>query len=240
MKLELNPDFVIEAKQITDTDACVLIDDFLLNPHDLVEYAKQNQNDFFIQERAYPGLVLPLQTELLSAMQRFIRSEMSRVFDFLRGDLKLDANLALTTIMPDKLSWIQRLCHTDPRTAPGRRNFASVLYLFDHPELGGTGFYRWKNIEFWQEMSAIQADDPGAGLDTLKERFQMFREPPCYITESNDAAELLDMAPAKFNRLIFYPGDLPHSAYIDHPGLLSSDPAKGRLTLNCFVSAIPK
>jgi hypothetical protein len=89
-------------------------------------------------------------------------------------------------------------------------------------------------------MSTQQLQDPDAGLDTLKDRFQMFRDPPCYITESNEAAELLDMAPARFNRFIFYPGDLPHSAFISKPESLSADPDKGRLTLNCFVSAIPK
>jgi len=240
MKIELNPDFVIEAKHITDSSVCVLIDDFLLNPHDLIEYAKRNRDGFRLQERAYPGLVLPLEVEIMAVMKRFIRSEMSRVFDFLRGNIKLDANLALATLKPDELSWIQRLCHTDPRTDPDRRNFASVLYLFDNPELGGTGFYRWKDIEFWQQMSTKQIEDPDAGLDVLQDRFQMFRDAPCYITQSNEAAELLDMAPAKFNRFIFYPGDLPHSACISNPELLSKQPDKGRLTLNCFVSAIPK
>jgi len=240
MKLELNPDFVIEAKRITDSSVCVVIDNFLLNPHDLIEYAKRNRDGFLLQERAYPGLILPLEIELMAVMKRFIRSEMSRIFEFLRGNIRLDANLALATLRPDELSWIQRLCHTDPRTDPARRNFASVLYLFDNPELGGTGFYRWKDIEFWQQMSAKQIQDPEAGLDVLQDRFQMFRDPPCYITQSNEAAELLDMAPAKFNRFIFYPGDLPHSAHISKPELLSDDPGNGRLTLNCFVSAIAK
>jgi hypothetical protein len=240
MKLELNPATTIGVKRITDSFVCVVVDDFLLNPDELIDYALRRRDDFFMQERAYPGLVLPLEFGLLADIKRFIRAEMSRVFGFLRGNIKLQSNLALTTMMPDELSWIQRLCHTDPRTALERRNFASVLYLFDNPKFGGTGFYRWKDIEFWQKMSALQLEDPEAGLDTLKDRFQMFRDPPCYQTESNAAADLLDMAPAKFNRLIFYPGDLPHSAYISHPELLSADPDKGRLTLNCFVSAIPK
>ena len=240
MKLELNPDFVIEAKRITDSFVCVVIDDFLLNPHELVEYAIQHRNDFLMQERAYPGLILPLEAELMTAVQRFIRSEMSRIFNFLRGNIRLDATLALASLMPDELSWIQRLCHTDPRSESDRRNFASVLYLFDNPKLGGTGFYRWINRTFWQQMSEQQLHDPNAGLDTLKDQFQMFRDPPCFITKSNEAAELLDMVPARFNRFIFYSGDLPHSAFICNPEMLSTNPDKGRLTLNCFVSALPK
>ncbi len=240
MKLELNPEITIEAKRITDSFACVVIDDFLLNPHDLVDYATRRKDDFVILERAYPGLVLPVEIEMMAVITRFIRSDMSRFFGFLRGDIKLDANLALATSMPGELSWIQRLCHTDPRSSSERRNYASVLYLFDNPKLGGTGFYRWKDIEFWQQMSEIQLEDPESGLDILKERFQMFRDPPCYMTESNEAAEMLDVVPAKFNRLIFYSGDLPHSAFISKPELLSPDPLKGRLTLNCFLSVLPK
>ena len=106
--------------------------------------------------------------------------------------------------------------------------------------MGGTGFFRWKDPQFWQEMTAMQRDDPGAGLDILQEKFKMFRDPPCYMTGSNEAAELLDQVPARFNRMVFYSGDLPHNACIGNPDLLSSNPAAGRLTLNCFVSALPK
>ena len=67
----------------------------------------------------------------------------------------------------------------------------------------------------------------------------MFRYPPRYKNESNEAAELLDVVPARFNRFVFYPGDLPHSAFITDPALLSGDPARCRLTLNFFVNALP-
>jgi hypothetical protein len=165
---------------------------------------------------------------------------MSRLFRFCRGGIEFYSQFSLTTLRPEQFTWIQRLCHTDPRLAPGRVNYAALLYLFENPDLGGTGFYRWKDSGFWQEMTALQRDDPSAGLDILRERFEMFREPACYMTESNEAAELLDKVPAKFNRLVFYSGELPHSAWIEHPDLLSNDPRQGRLTLNCFVSAVPK
>lgn len=240
LRIEINPEIIIQAKQITDSSICVVIDDFLLNPHGVIDYAIENRDAFFKMERAYPGLVFPVDIKYVSVLKRFIRTEMSRIFDFLRGNIDFSAQLSLTTLMPDEFSWIQRLCHTDPRLSPERRNFASVLYLFDQPELGGTGFYRWKDVDFWHQMYQKQLQDPDGGLDILKQRFQMFRDPPCYMTESNDAADLLDMAPAKFNRLIFYSGDLPHSAFISKPELLSADPARGRLTLNTFVSALPK
>jgi hypothetical protein len=57
------------------------------------------------------------------------------------------------------------------------------------------------------------------------------------MTESTDLAELLTVVPARFNRLVFYDGSLPHSGHITHPELLSDNVSKGRLTLNFFTTA---
>ncbi len=57
--------------------------------------------------------------------------------------------------------------------------------------------------------------------------------------EGMPSAELLDEVPAKFNRLVFYSGDLPHGACIRHPERLQDDPLTGRLSLNTFVAATP-
>ncbi len=240
MQLRLNPDLEIHASQITDRQVCAVVDDFLLNPGEAVDYACAHAGDFIAPERSYPGLVLPVDNALPGAMHRFIQREMSRLFPFCRGGIHFHTQFSLATLQPEDFTWIQRLCHTDPRLEPGRVNFAALLYLFDRPEMGGTAFYRWKDEAFWQEMTARQQGDPDAGLDELRARFRMFRDPPRYMTESNEAADLLDMVPAKYNRLVFYSGDLPHNAFIENPELLSTDPAQGRLTLNCFVSAVPK
>jgi hypothetical protein len=238
--LKINPKLEIQASRVTDDRTCVVIDDFLLNPQQVVDYACEHRGEFIMLERAYPGLVFPVENELLREMNRFIQREMSRLFPFCRGGINFHTQFSLATLQPEEFTWIQRLCHTDPRLAPDRVNFAALLYLFDNPDMGGTGFYRWIDPDFWEEMAALQREDPDAGLDLLQEKFQMFRDQPCYMSESNEAAELLDRVPARFNRMVFYSGDLPHNASITHPELLSSDPAEGRLTLNCFVSALPK
>ena len=240
LELVINPTLQIEVVRIREDVTCVCIDDFLLNPQDAVEYACERASQFVKLERAYPGVVLPVPDRPMQGLYRFIRGEMSRLFSFCRGGLDFHTQFSLATTQPEDFTWIQRLCHSDPRLSRDRANFAALLYLFDNPDMGGTGFYRWKDPDFWLEMSSRQLDDPEAGLDDLKERFKMFRDPPCYMTESNEAAELLDVAPARFNRLIFYSGDVPHSAFIQHPGLLSANPGEGRLTLNCFASALPK
>ena len=219
---------------------CLVVDDFLLNPDEIVDWAQDHLDRFFMQERAYPGLILPLSEHLAAPLHGFIRSRLSRAFGFLRGDIEYQTQLSLTTLRPGDFSWIQCLPHSDPRLEAGRANFATVLYLFDNPALGGTGFYRWKDKAFWQEMTAGQVDDPEYGLDILRERFEMFRSPWAYTTESNDAVELLTMIPARFNRIICYSGDLPHNAFVTQPELLTGDPRTGRLTLNSFASVWPR
>lgn len=240
MNLRINPNLEIQLVRVADGVTCAVVDDFLLNPGEAVDFAAGRFAEFEAQERAYPGKVLPVGPAPLADANRFIQRELSRLFGFCRGDIGFQAQFSLTTLQPAEFSWIQRLPHSDPRLAPGRANFAAVLYLFENPELGGTGFYRWKDPAYWERMTALQQDHPGAGLDELRERFAMFREPARYVTGSNEAVELLDHAPARFNRLVFYSGEVPHSAHVSRPELLRDDPRSGRLTLNWFVSAIPK
>jgi len=238
--LQINPNLEVQASRINDRHICVVIDDFLLEPDHAVQHACARQHEFFQLERAYPGFVLTADEIMMRDINRFIQREMSKLFPICRGGMEFNSQFSLATLQPEEFTWVQRLCHSDPRLAPGRVNYAALLYLFENPEMGGTGFYQWKDQEFWSEMTAAQRDDPEAGLEILREKFQMFRDPPCYMTESNEAADLLDTVPAKFNRLVFYSGDVPHNASITRPELLSRDPARGRLTLNCFVNALPK
>lgn len=59
------------------------------------------------------------------------------------------------------------------------------------------------------------------------------------MTESNEIAELLYTVAPRFNRFVFYSGDIPHTGAITAPELLSDDPRTGRLTLNLFFSVLP-
>jgi hypothetical protein len=239
-ELRINPSAAPDRHPIADGQECLVFDDFLLDPGAVVDWAAAHREAFFTQERGYPGLILPLGLAQADSLHGFIRSRLSRSFGFLRGGIHFQTQLCLTTLKPEDFSWIQCLPHSDPRLEPGRVNFATVLYLFEDPALGGTGFYRWKDAAFWQDMTTRQLDDPAAGLESLRERFEMFRGPWAYTTESNEAVELLTMVPAKFNRLICYSGDIPHNAYVTDPDRLVADPTRGRLTLNSFASVWPR
>jgi hypothetical protein len=190
--------------------------------------------------KSYPGVVLNIDAAPMQDIYRFVRSDLGRLFSFLRGDAQLSSLLSMTTLRPDELSNLQRLCHNDPPGRKNRLNFAFVLYLFKNEELGGTGFYRWKEQAAITEATALELEDPDKASAYLKERFPTFNNPPCYITKSTEIAERTDNIPAKFNRLIFYSSDIPHSAQISSPELLTADIGEGRLTLNCFASVRPK
>lgn len=238
--LTINPDAAIELHPIDADNQCVVVDDFLLHPETVIELAEQHADLFSVPRHAYPGLVADININLTGDLRRYIQSKMARQFGFLRGGLDLTTVLSMATLKPEELSNLQRLCHSDPRTTAGRLNYAAVLYLFKDEALGGTGFYRWKDRPTMEKATELEMQDPEGALAFLKESFASFSEPASYMTESNDVAELLTMIPARFNRWLFYPGSVPHSAFISAPEKLTSDFRSGRLTLNCFASVVPK
>jgi hypothetical protein len=165
---------------------------------------------------------------------------MARHFSFYRGNLDYWTYLSIVTVPPDKLSCFQRICHTDPESQPGRAPCAALIYLFDDEALGGTSFYRWKDYESVREAEAIGRHSSDRALAYLQAKFPTFREPPCYMTGSNEIAELLCTIQPRFNRLLFYSGDVPHSGSITAPELLTTNVRKGRLTMNVYASVLPK
>ncbi len=237
MDIRINPDPQINVIELSQSQRCVVIDNFLVEPDKLVAHAQDHASDFVFPERAYPGGVLPLSSGFLQPMQAFIKRTMVSYFPVRRGGMSFSSQLCLTTLQPRDFTWIQRLCHTDPGMKSGKSNYAAILYLFNNPALGGTAFFNWKDEGYWREMTARQQQDPHAGLEELESKFQLFRDPPCYMSDSNEAAEKLGAVSARFNRCIFYSGGIPHGACVDQPELLTSNPRSGRLTLNVFIAA---
>ncbi len=238
--IEINPSPEMRVQPITDQDVCVVVDNFLKNPESLVEFATGNAAAFEPQAIGYPGILYDVPNSAMDAINRFIRSQMSRRFSFFKGDVRTSTYLSMATRQPEELAPLQRLPHSDPRANLERNNYAALVYLFDDPELGGTGFYRWTNRKLIEEATAMEIDRAGSSADFLAGHLDMYRQPPRYMNGTNEVAELLLEIPARFNRLLFYSGDVPHSAHIPRPDLLSADFSRGRLTLNCFASVRPK
>ena len=239
-EIRINTDAEIRRKAISENYDYVIVDDFLQNPHEIVEFAAHHAAEFSIAESDYPGVLLDVDDFAMADIYHFIRTKMTKHFPFLRGGAQWWTYLSMVTLQPHELANMQRLCHSDPHTSPERTIYAALVYLFENEDLGGTGFYRWTERELIQKATAIEHEDPNKGLAFLQEKFPTFRQPACYMTESNEIAELLCTIPARFNRLVFYSGDVPHSGAITAPELLSNDFRIGRLTLNCFASVLPK
>ena len=235
--LRVNPNLTVEIIPISEGNDCVVVDNFLTDPEEAVAYASQSASEFS-SASAYPGMIYPPEALLMEEIYRFIRKKLNKPLSFHRGSVRFSTYFAMASLSPDELTCLQRLCHTDPKLSRGRRNIAALLYLFHNPSLGGTGFYRWKEKQAILDATAIAQETPDKVLPFLQEKFETFRAPASYITQSNEIAELLHVVPARFNRLIVYAGDIPHSAYIEEPDLLTTDVSTGRLTLNCFANVL--
>jgi hypothetical protein len=237
--IKINADAPMETIAISAAEKVVIVDDFLVDPHALIDHACAHAGQFFVPEAGYPGPNLILDDTVLRDYHRYLLRRMGSQFGFLRGGAHIATGLSMVTLPPERLGNFQRLCHTDPRDTMGRRKFAAMVYLFDDEQLGGTAFYRWKKPDVIEHALAMEMRDPVATTALLAEHCRDFREPPRYITESNELAEQLAVIPPRFNRLICYSGEVPHTGHITAPEKLSTDFRRGRLTLNCFASVVP-
>jgi len=238
--MRVNPTASLRREQISDQQFCIVVDDFLSNPAALVDYASLHRGDFSRPNVGYPGIQIRVNDDAMAEIFRFVRSSMSKHYGFFRSQIGIRSLLSMVTSPPDELSFMQRICHIDPNTDAGREKYAALIYLFDDERLGGTSFYRWKDEELvWKGVRMLR-EDAVKGEEFLARHFKTFREPPRYMTESNEIAERLWTVPPRFIRFVFYSGDIPHTGAIVAPELLSGEPRTGRLTLNLFFSVLPK
>ena len=239
--IRVNPEAQVLRQEIGPGIQCVIVEDFLENPEEVVEFAALRAQDFTPPGKGnYPGLLLRMDGNVMTDVYLYIRSRMSRAFSFMRGDMTLWTYLSLATLRTGELSHRQRLCHTDPCSDPRRTCFAALVYLFGDDRLGGTGFFRWKDEGLMRSVRAAERNEPEGGLKKLREQIPDFRHPAGYMTDSNEIAELVRTIPARFNRMVFYPGTVPHGAAITEPERLSTNVRQGRLTLNVFADVLPK
>src|SRR5215213_5797348 len=97
---------------------------------------------------------------------------------------QVHTDFAIIDVHPDELTPTQRLPHTDPVPVFG------LIYL-NREERGGTLFFKHKT-------SSGEEAARGSG----------------YVNVSNEAFELLGRIEAAYNRLVIYPGFIPHSGEI--------------------------
>jgi hypothetical protein len=207
----------------------VFIDDFLEDPNALVEAACGSRFEPAASGgKGYPGLRAAAPTAYTQALTGLLDPLIKANYP-VPGHLDIKVGLSafsLTTAAPDELGPLQRAPHFDASTP---HYMAALLWLCDERH-GGTGFYR-HNATGWLR---ITADNRERYLDVYHEEVNRCPPPPRYFDRSDAQFTFLGLMPARFNRLVVYPGSLLHSACI-HPGRsLSADPREGRLTVNTF------
>ena len=232
-----NPNAKIHALPIYPGQWCCVIDDVLLEPEAWVARAERFADQFAaFSGNAYPGLELhlpaqftPLWDQYLQNARRFIAAQSATNLPAAKL-IEGYTRLGIVSKSEAQLQPYQWICHRD-RLSPDPRHQieATVLYLFQNPDLGGTSFYRARANE---AATAQLVYDSGV---LSGEEFQRcYGVTPGYLRASNaHFAHCLTVQP-RFNRLIFYSGMVFHSSHITHPALLSSSPRQGRLTLNGF------
>jgi len=207
----------------------VFIDSFLEDPQALVQAACDSRFEpASAPGQGYPGLRAPAPEGYTAALTELLEPLIKANFpvpEALPVKVGLSA-FSLTTTPPEALGPRQRTPHFDASTP---HHMAALLYLCE-PVHGGTGFYR-HNATGWQR---ITADNRERFLDVYHDEINRRRPPARYFDRSDEQFTLLGMLPARFNRLVVYPGSLLHSACIHPVASLSSDPRRGRLTVNTF------
>ncbi|MFZ5637846.1 MAG: DUF6445 family protein [Pseudomonadota bacterium] len=227
-----NPNPRIEIVPIAGRHVCHVVDDALLDPDAVVEYAVAHA-DAFVEagHNAYPGPELRMPDVFSAQLDAFFVRHLRSAFGVRRTE-RMYSRLAITATPPHALSPSQSLCHVDRLSVdPKHRIVASVLYLFRDSRLGGTSFYA--PLHPPEVILPMIADSERMTSDAFRERYGVDTG---YITASNAWFEKIVTVPARFNRLIFYQGTLFHSGEIAYPELLSRDPRTGRLSLNGFFT----
>ncbi len=227
-----NPRPRIEVLPIDGAHACYVIDDALLHAEQLVAYAVAHRENFALApHNAYPGVELRMPDDFSIRLEDFFRQHVRSRLGA-RRTLRMYSRLAMATLPSAALQPRQWICHRDRMAfASNQCIAASVLYLFHDATLGGTGFFLPK-----QQASEIDlmihesgALEPGAFA-------RKYGVAAGYLTASNAHFEQVLAVPARWNRLIFYDGDVFHTSDIHAPEKLSDDPRNGRLTLNGFFT----
>lgn len=216
--------------EIAPGQPCVVVDGALRDPQAMVALACAHREAFAQSGgNAFPGPELAFPPAVVAQFESQFNARARALLGG-RRTLSSTARLSLVTRAPGDLAPLQTVCHVDGGTLePGQGIAACVLYLFHDPALGGTGFYTPRQPA--DAIARMRADAATLGADAFAARHGIARG---YMTASNAWYDKRLAVPARFNRLIFYSGRVPHSGDITDPVRLDPDPARGRLTINGF------
>jgi Family of unknown function (DUF6445) len=222
----------IQVVTLTNGQQAYVIDNFCTKPELWLQLAQDNRALFrdagALDKIGYPGIELIVPEQINQALVEFFMLHIRRLTET-RREIYSVSRLSMVTLRPAQLSPAQCICHRDIARQSGGRMTASVLYLSDNPAQGGTSFYR--PTQSLEVTAQLVQDSLSLTAAAFTQRYGLAQN---YMLESNQWFEKIGSVKAKYNRIVFYSGDIYHSADIAQPQWLSDDPATGRLTLNGF------
>jgi hypothetical protein len=229
-----NPAPAISVEEIAPDIRVVVVDDVMMRPDLLREFAIHNQAHFQPAPfNAFPGAQFPVVEDLSARLNDFFIAHMRPLLSQwmnIRKGVRMWSRLSIVSLPERELQPMQSICHRDTQLLDGQQSIAaSVLYLFEDARLGGTCFFQPKRSA--QETALLIHQSSTLDASGFQSATGIT---PGYPIHSNDYFEMVGAVPAKFNRMIFYDGAIFHSGHITSPDLLRPDPASGRLTLNGF------
>ena len=79
-KIRINSNASIRREEISENQHCVIVDDFLQDPHALVEFAAHHAGEFSIPQRGnYPGPLFRVDGDAMTEIYSFVRSKMTKL-----------------------------------------------------------------------------------------------------------------------------------------------------------------
>lgn len=208
----------------------VIIDNFTGAVELLIEAGLQAQYSQSLA--AYPGLRAPANPNYLKLRDGLMLKIFNSVFGLYKNISCEDASYSLVTTARHELTASQSIPHIDD-TSP---NVLAIMHYLRNIETGGTAFYRHRRTGY-ETITAERYPDYQKALRLDEEDYGP--PAPGYISGDTERYELIGKVDAKPDRLILYRGQALHSGWIPPSLPLSADPAKGRLTINMFLTGYP-
>lgn len=209
----------------------LIIDDFLEDPDALRDIAARSNFSLYpgyAERKGYPGIRAEAPIDYSYTITELLEPLIKAHFGVpeQRALRKSICAFSLTTMAAEELGPLQRTPHFDASTP---YHMAVLLFLCNENH-GGTGFYRHKATGIQQ----ITEGNREHYLDVYYEEINAQRPAQRYFDASNTHFEFLGMIPAKYNRMVIYPGSLLHTACINPAISINPNPIHGRLTVNTF------
>jgi hypothetical protein len=204
----------------------VIIDNFSNSLNLIIHEALQA--DYKTAEAAYPGVRAAANPNYLKLRDKMMFQIFSEVFGLSKHISCENASYSIVTSDPHTLNANQCIPHFDDT----RPNILAIMHYLKGPKNSGTGFYQHRRTGF----ETITPERYQAYQDGLAEDEVAYGPPPKqYICGDTNRYKMIGSIEAKPDRLIIYRGNMLHSGQITEDVNLTSDPAKGRLTVNMFL-----